>query len=116
MQGSKEGSPPNINPKPPEAATFTIEASQQNTVEFRGRPPPPEILQAYNKALPNGAERIVALAERQTARRQEIEKTVVKGNAAVQKVGVFASLLITLTAMSLGSVLIYNDKTPQVWL
>ena len=110
MQGDKEGSPPKITPKPPEAATFTIVASQQTTVEFRGPLPPPEILQAYNKALPNGAERIVAMAERQSAHRQEIEKTVVKGNVTVQKIGVFSSLLITLTAISLGSALIYNDK------
>ncbi len=110
MQGHKEGSPPEINPKPPEAATFTIVASQQTTVEFRGPLPPPEILQAYNKALPNGAERIVAMAERQSAHRQEIEKTVVKGNAAVQKFGVVAALLITLTTVGLGFLLINNDK------
>ena len=35
---------------------------------------------------------------------------MVKGNAAVQKIGVFASLFITLAAVSLGSLLIYNDK------
>lgn len=116
MQGNKESSPPEIKPKPPEAATFTIVASQQTTVEFRGPLPPPEILQAYNKALPNGAERIVAMAERQSAHRQELEKAVVKGNATVQKIGVFASLFITLAAMSLGSALIYSDKEPPDWL
>ena len=99
MQSDREGSPPDINPKPPEAAASTIVASKQTTVEFRGPLPPPEILQAYNKALPNGADRIVAVAEKQSAHRQEIEKTVVKGNAAAQKIGVFASLLITLTAI-----------------
>ena len=108
MQGNKAGSPPES--KPPESATFTIIASKQTTVEFHGPLPPPEILQAYNKALPNGAERIVAMAERQSAHRQDLEKTVVKGNAAVQKIGVFAALLITLTTVSLGFVLINNGK------
>ena len=35
---------------------------------------------------------------------------MVKGNAAVQKIGVFAALLITLTTVSLGFVLINNGK------
>ena len=50
------------------------------------------------------------MAERQSAHRQDLEKTVVKGNAAVQKIGVFAALLITLTTVGLGFVLINNGK------
>ncbi len=33
---------------------------------FQGPLPPPELLEAYNKIIPNGAERIVAMAEKQS--------------------------------------------------
>jgi uncharacterized membrane protein len=44
---------------------------------FSGPLPPPEILTKYNEAIPNGAERIMAMAERQAAHRQNIELRVV---------------------------------------
>ena len=107
-QDNNEESHP--EPQPPAVATFTITASKQTTVTFRGPLPPPEILQAYNKAVPNGADRIMGMAERQSAHRQELEKTVLKSNTSVQKFGVFSALAITLTALVLGFILIIYDK------
>lgn len=106
-----------LNPEsqPPAVATFQITA-QQTTVTFRGHLPPPEILQAYNIAVPNGGERVMAMAERQSAHRQEIEKTVINSNVAVQKIGVVSAFVITITALILGFILILYDKNVSGFL
>lgn len=39
----------------------------------RGPIPPPELLQGYERVVPGGAERVLAMAERQAAYRQKIE-------------------------------------------
>ena len=44
---------------------------------FSGPLPPPETLIRYNDAVPDGAERIIALAERQAAHRMALESRVV---------------------------------------
>jgi uncharacterized membrane protein len=45
--------------------------------EFSGPLPPPEQLARYNQVLPGAADRIVTMAERQSAHRIELEKLVV---------------------------------------
>lgn len=47
--------------------------AQQTTVQFSGPLPDPQTLQEYEQALPGAAERIMALAERQTAHRMQAE-------------------------------------------
>jgi len=66
---------------------------------FVGPLPPPEALAKYNEALPGAAERIVAMAERQSAHRQDIEKIVIMSNAHVQKVGPYLGFGVAMTAV-----------------
>jgi uncharacterized membrane protein len=61
--------PQQQNPNQPQAQ-FQIRAMGTH---FSGPLPPPEILAKYNDALPNGAERIVAMAEGQMKHRQALE-------------------------------------------
>ncbi len=41
--------------------------------QFRGPLPPPEMLAQYNEALPDGADRIVTMAEKQADHRRRVE-------------------------------------------
>lgn len=53
---------------------------QEMTVRFTEGPlPPPDILEAYDKVVPNGADRIMSLAERQSQHRQDMEARVIEG-------------------------------------
>ena len=56
-----------------------IQASASSS--FSGPIPPPALLQKYNEIIPNGAERILAMAEKQSAHREYLEKRVVDGKA-----------------------------------
>src|ERR1035438_8495401 len=49
----------------------------QATMQFSGPLPPPGILAQYNDVCPNGAERIIAMAEKQQEHSQELERSVV---------------------------------------
>ena len=45
-----------------------------NHVAWRGPIPPPEVMQAYNKLVPNSAERILKMAEDNSRHKIELEK------------------------------------------
>lgn len=64
------------------------------TTSFSGPIPPPEILVNYNNAIPDGAERILAMAEKQNEHRMEIEKTVISADILRANFGVVAGLIV----------------------
>lgn len=47
---------------------------------FEGPIPPPDVLQQYNSIIPNAAERIIRMAEKQSDHRMDLEKKVVYSN------------------------------------
>ena len=66
---------------------------------FSGPLPPPEILIRYNDAVPDGAERIIALAERQAAHRMELESRVVDADIKRANWGLVAGLIVALVGL-----------------
>ena len=63
---------------PPEKAKeLQIFLTQISSSHYRGPIPPASELIAYNQAIPNGAERILSMAEKQSTHRMELEKTAV---------------------------------------
>jgi len=54
-----------------------------SVAEFSGPLPPPSILQGYETVLPGAADRIIAMAEKQSAHRQELEH--VATNASIDE-------------------------------
>ena len=67
---------------PPESvAKTTVKArTVVQSQSFQGPIPPPELLRQYNEIIPDGANRIVKMAEAQSAHRIELESTIVKGD------------------------------------
>jgi len=78
--------------------------------QFVGPIPPPEILSKYNEALPNAAERILAMAESQLKHRQDIERRVVDPNCRAQERGPVYGLIVCLAAISGGVYLIHSGQ------
>ena len=77
---------------------------------FSGPLPPPEALDKYNQALPGAAERILAMAEKQSDHRRELEAKVVSSNVFVQKVGPFLGFVVAMTVVVGGMILILRGK------
>lgn len=66
---------------------------------FSGPLPPPDILARYNDAVPDGAERIITLAERQAAHRMALESRVVDADIKRSNLGLGAGLLVALAGL-----------------
>lgn len=103
MTKRRRNNPP---PHPTSIATVT-----HQSVHFSGPLPHPALLAQYNEAIPNGAERIVAMAERQSAHRESIEAQVVAGNVASQARGSLYAFIICLVTIIGGFVLIGMGKS-----
>jgi uncharacterized membrane protein len=83
MEGSGQDLTPGENRPPADAEVVDGEIAGEPTREqlvqilaqsvFSGPLPPPGMLARYNDALPDGAERIVKMAENQSAHRRKLE-------------------------------------------
>lgn len=71
------------------------------------------MLERYNAVIPNGAERIMAMAERQQLHRQGLESAVVNGNVINERRGQSRAFILGLVAILGGVGLIAFDKDAQ---
>lgn len=77
---------------------------------FEGPIPHPIILRQYEQISPGAADRILAMAERQSQHRQELEREVVRSDITNEKRGMNYSLIITLGLMLIGAILLYLNR------
>lgn len=75
---------------------------------YSGPLPHPELLHKYEQVLPGLADRIVSMAERQSAHRQELERTVVNSDVRRSNLGLLAAFLITVMFLSASVALVVN--------
>jgi uncharacterized membrane protein len=78
--------------------------------EYSGPLPHPEILEHYDRIVPQGAERIFRQFEAQSEHRHKIESRVIRANTFVQIFGAIAAFIIGLTAIAGGLYLVYVGK------
>lgn len=78
---------------------------------YSGPIPPGEELLKYEKACPGAADRIIAMAERQSAHRQSQEHRVIGSNILGERLGSIFSLAITFVLVGSGVYLIMNNKS-----
>lgn len=98
---------------PPEKQAILFACMEQKHIEYSGPIPPPSLMAEYEKVLPGSADRIIAMAERQSEHRQSIEKTVVENHSTSQILGVIIGGIIALACIVIGGILIYNDKNVE---
>lgn len=79
--------------------------------EFSGPIPPPALLAKYAEIIPNGAERILKMAENQSAHRQYIEKWAVIGGTILSYFGVLCAAIIAFGTLYFGFQLIRDQHT-----
>jgi uncharacterized membrane protein len=100
------------SPIPPPAPRQEQTAIAQLQAEFFSGPiPPPSYLARYNDVVPNGADRILAMAERQSAHRESLEAQVVAGNLQAQKQGNSRAFILSLVVILGGIYLMATGKS-----
>jgi uncharacterized membrane protein len=75
---------------------------------FQGPLPPPTTLEKYNDIIPNGAERIMKMAEDQSKHRQDIEKKAISSDITNSRLGLIFGLTIGLGGILSGTYCIIN--------
>jgi uncharacterized membrane protein len=80
---------------------------------FSGPLPHPDILAKYNDAVPNGAERIMAMAEAQSTHRMQLEQMAVRSNISSQTRGSVFAFILGIFAIGIGAWLILSGKDAQ---
>lgn len=79
---------------------------------FSGPIPPPEILKGYNEVVQNGAERIISMAEKQSAHRMQLEDFAVKEELTQSRRGQVFGFTLGIVGMGLATTLaIYGHDT-----
>jgi uncharacterized membrane protein len=76
------------------------------SVTFAGPIPPPDLLKAYNEIVPDGANRILLMAENQSSHRIELEATVIKGDDRRANWGLATGFTIGIVIIVLSFILI----------
>lgn len=77
---------------------------------YSGPLPPPEALLKYQQVFPGCAERIVKMAEEQSAHRQRLESSRMEATNRTERLGQVFGFTISMTAILVGGVLIYVGK------
>jgi len=70
------------------------------SAEFAGPIPHPAILEQYDRVVPGSAERILAMAERQSAHRIELEGCVIRSDIRKSERGQWFGLIVALSGLA----------------
>ena len=70
--------------------------------QWTGPLPSPESLEKFNQVIPNGAERVVAMAEKEQSHRIEYEKLGLSASVKEARIGQFIGALICAGAIAEG--------------
>lgn len=93
----------------PEHGGLVAFQHEETTITL-GPLPSPAQLAKYEAACPGAADRIISMAERQSAHRQAIEAKVVGANCAAQRSGPAYGFALVLSAMVISAILLWNGK------
>jgi uncharacterized membrane protein len=86
-----------------------MRVTAQASSTFIGPLPPPAILKGYDEVVSGCAERMLAMAERQAAHRQELETLAVGGGAKRAWAGMWLGFVISVIVMVLGFIMVITD-------
>jgi len=78
--------------------------------EFSGPLPPPNVLQQYNDAVPDAAERILLMAEQQSQHRQSLERRVIGTGSRDSLIGLIFGLIIGLAGIAGSTICILSRQ------
>ena len=107
-------SQPKANPSAESKESRSVTATKFQAEFFSGPIPPPSYLARYNEVVPQGADRILAMAERQSKHRELLEAQVIAGNLRSQSRGSVFAFIIALVAIIGGMFLIEEGDPPAL--
>src|SRR3989344_8200747 len=83
-----------------------VRQTQTQTQMFSGPLPPPEALKKFDEVVPGAAERIIKMAEEQSAHRKELEKKVIDSDIARSKWGQVLGFVIAIAGLAVSAIIV----------
>lgn len=102
-----QASPQPSSPVPQDQIRFV---TRVQGVSFQGPLPPPEILRQYGEVVPNGAERIMSMAERNQEHRHGLEKEVITKGVRNESRGQWLGFILFILLIAAGTYLLATGK------
>lgn len=84
---------------------------EERRQSWSGPLPPPSVLVEYNDAVPNGAERILSMAEKQATHRMEMEARMSASDHSLAQTGQWIGLTVVLAVLVLAGYMAYLGAT-----
>ena len=78
---------------------------------WSGPLPPPSLLVEYDKAVENGAERILSMAERQSSHRMEMDATEAESDRILAQRGQWIGMAVVLSVLALAGYMAFLGAT-----
>lgn len=100
--------------KPPRESQRSESQRQLVAAQWSGPLPPPQALERFNAIIPNGAERIIGMVEREQAHRLELEAIGLHATVRDTKRGHWMGLTISLAAIAAAAGTAYFGAHPTV--
>ena len=94
----------------PQAKNFSQVKLQQLEIISSGPIPSPQILQQYNQIVPDAAERIMRMAEKQSDHRIDLERKVVDSNIIKSYVGMGLATIIAVYGLYIAKEISVNGN------
>ena len=91
---------------PPSSHLSAAQRTEITATSFSGPLPPPQILEAYNNVVPDGANRILRMAEEQSKHRMSMETHVTRSESRRADFGLGAALVVALGFLTASVVLV----------
>lgn len=107
VSGPSPGQPRVAQGRP--VSVITAETHIQNH-EFSGPIPPPDLLKAYRDVVPDGADRIIRMAEKEQSHRHSIESRIVEIRSRGELLGQIFGFTLGLSAVVGGLWLVNSGK------
>lgn len=99
-----------VNKKKKEEILRSVTITLIQSKSHSGPLPAPETLEEYNRLIPNGAERIMKMAESQLQHRHDLEKSVIPSQVKQSQLGQWFGFILGLVGIGCGTFLAYNGQ------
>ncbi|MEK7150143.1 MAG: DUF2335 domain-containing protein [Patescibacteria group bacterium] len=87
-------------------STSGVVIRREVSQSFSGPLPHPDILRQFNEIVPGAAERIIKMAEEQSAHRKELEKKVINSDITRSKWGQILGFVIALAGLGVSAIVV----------
>jgi|HubBroStandDraft_6_1064221.scaffolds.fasta_scaffold73669_5 uncharacterized membrane protein len=83
---------------------------EYHEIKYEAPLPPPAMMEHYERILPGSADRIIAMAEKQSQHRQFVERQVVEANLTSERLGQIFAFVLGLLGLVGGLALAYTGR------